>query len=169
MMNCLRKAPAAQGCRDKYQSIRKVLLPAKLVLPNQLLSGIDGTFFHLPVITTHCSDEGKPPAPENLETKDDLVEYCHWNNLNTNNEDLALLNELYPDPDTHPELLWQNSLNSTPWNRIGAAVSDMAYTCPSPIERLPHAKCRCSNLEASLRCSILSFGGGELGGHPPGV
>lgn len=91
----------------------------------------DGDFHHLPIITTHTTDEGKYYTPGHLETNDDFIRF--WQNLSPylNVTDLAILNELYPDPVAHPDSKWAQSPNSTQYNRVSAAWSDMAYLCPS--------------------------------------
>lgn len=45
--------------------------------------------------------------------------------------DIAILNELYPDPITHPDSPYTSSPNSTQYNRLSMAWSDYAYICPS--------------------------------------
>ncbi|XEV01720.1 hypothetical protein FSHL1_007007 [Fusarium sambucinum] len=94
-------------------------------------SEIEGTFHHLPIITTHTSDEGKYYTPGNLETNDDFIQFWHRISPGLNVTDIALINELYPDPVAHPDSPWASSPNSTQYNRISASWSDMSYICPS--------------------------------------
>jgi acetylcholinesterase len=94
-------------------------------------SGNDGTFHHLPILTTYTSDEGKYYTPGNLETNNDFIQFMHRISPALNITDLALVNELYPDPSADPDSPWANSPNSTQYNRISAAWSDMSYICPS--------------------------------------
>ncbi|KAM3558255.1 hypothetical protein ARSEF4850_004684 [Beauveria asiatica] len=91
----------------------------------------DGTFHQVPIITTHTTDEGKYYTPGHLETNDDFIRF--WQNLSPylNVTDLAILNELYPDPVAHPDSTWAQSPNSTQYNRVSGSWSDMAYICPS--------------------------------------
>ncbi len=91
----------------------------------------DGDFHHLPIITTYTTDEGKYYTPGHLETNDDFIRF--WQNLSPclNVTDLAILNELYPDPVAHPDSTWAQSPNSTQYNRVSGSWSDMAYICPS--------------------------------------
>ncbi|XWW97860.1 hypothetical protein V2A60_005856 [Cordyceps javanica] len=91
----------------------------------------DASFHHLPIITTHTTDEGKYYTPGHLETNDDFLRF--WQNLSPylNVTDLAILNELYPDPVARPDSAWAQSPNSTQYNRVSASWSDMAYICPS--------------------------------------
>lgn len=91
----------------------------------------EGTFHHLPIITTHTNDEGKYYTPGHLETNSDFIEFWHEMSPYLNHTDLAILNELYPDPAAHPDSIWANSPNSTQYNRISGSWSDMAYICPS--------------------------------------
>ncbi|KAJ3496910.1 hypothetical protein NLG97_g2309 [Lecanicillium saksenae] len=91
----------------------------------------DRNFHHLPIITTHTTDEGKYYTPGHLETNDDFIRF--WQNLSPylNVTDLAILNELYPDPTVYPDSIWAQSPNSTQYNRVSGSWSDMAYICPS--------------------------------------
>ncbi|KAM3507581.1 hypothetical protein MY11210_007089 [Beauveria gryllotalpidicola] len=91
----------------------------------------DGNFHELAIITTHTTDEGKYYTPGHLETNDDFIRF--WQNLSPylNVTDLAILNELYPDPVAHPDSTWAQSPNSTQYNRVSGSWSDMAYICPS--------------------------------------
>lgn len=90
-----------------------------------------GTFHHLPIITTYTTDEGKYYTPGTLETNDDFIEFWHNISPHLNRTDLAILNELYPDPVAHADSPWAQSPNSSQYNRISASWSDMAYICPS--------------------------------------
>ncbi|KAJ6442543.1 acetylcholinesterase [Purpureocillium lavendulum] len=140
-LRCLRKAPA----RDIEQITSEIYAVAESQLnwPWQpALGGArlerpgsrslqEGTFHHLPIITTHTTDEGKLYTPGNLQTNDDFIEFWHRMSPDLNITDLAILNDLYPDPVAHPDSAWAKSPNSTQYNRISASWSDMAYICPS--------------------------------------
>ena len=93
-------------------------------------SGYDETFFHVPVITSTVSDEGKYYMRGDLETNDEFLAYFANGSPQLNSTDLELLSELYPDPATDPTSPFANSPNSTQYNRISAAWSDYAYICP---------------------------------------
>lgn len=92
-------------------------------------SGLDGTFFHVPVISSSTSDEGKYFLPGDLETNDEFLAYMHNGSPALNSTDLALLEALYPDPATDPSSPYANSPNSTQYNRLAAAWSDYGYIC----------------------------------------
>ncbi|KAI1641591.1 alpha/beta-hydrolase [Daldinia loculata] len=94
-------------------------------------SGVEGTFHHLPAITSYVTDEGKFYTPAIHNTNDDFLSFMYAMSPYLNYTDIALLNELYPDPTRHPDSPWANSPNSTQYNRLSAAWSDMAYICPS--------------------------------------
>ncbi|KAI0115277.1 alpha/beta-hydrolase [Daldinia grandis] len=94
-------------------------------------SGAEGTFHHLPAITSYVTDEGKFYTPATHRTNDDFLSFMYDMSPYLNYTDIALLNELYPDPTRHPDSPWANSPNSTQYNRLSAAWSDMAYICPS--------------------------------------
>jgi carboxylesterase type B len=96
-------------------------------------SGIDDTFFHVPVISSTTSDEGKTYMPGNFETNDEFLGYLHNGSPALNDTDMELLESLYPDPatDSDPNNPFANSPNSTQYNRLSAAWSDYGYACPS--------------------------------------
>ncbi|KAF2799387.1 para-nitrobenzyl esterase [Melanomma pulvis-pyrius CBS 109.77] len=93
-------------------------------------SGYDQTFFHVPVITSTVSDEGKYYMRGDLETNEQFLGYLSNGSPALNSTDLELLETLYPDPATNPSSPFANSPNSTQYNRISAAWSDYAYICP---------------------------------------
>lgn len=93
--------------------------------------GEQGVFHRLPIITTYTTDEGKYYTPGTLETNDDFIEFWHRMSPSLNRTDLAILNELYPDPVVHADSPWSMSPNSSQYNRLSASWSDMAYICPS--------------------------------------
>jgi carboxylesterase type B len=93
-------------------------------------SGVEGTFFHVPVISSTVSDEGKYYLPGDLESNEEFLDFIHTGCPELNDEDLALLEELYADPATDPASPFANSPNSTQYNRLSAAWSDYAYICP---------------------------------------
>lgn len=94
-------------------------------------SGYDGTFFRIPTITSTVSDEGKYYLPGDLETNEEFLWYLHNGSPALTDEDLALLEDLYPDPATNPDSPYANSPNGTQYNRLSAAWSDYGYICPS--------------------------------------
>lgn len=95
-------------------------------------SGTDGTFFHVPVISSTTTDEGKYYMPGDLETNAQFLAYLHNISPALNATDLHLLESLYPDPATAsgPDNPFANSPNSTQYDRLAAAWSDYAYICP---------------------------------------
>lgn len=93
-------------------------------------SGQDGTFFHVPTITSTTTDEGKFYVPGDLETNGEFLDFLHNISPALNETDLELLETLYPDPATDVESPFANSPNSTQYDRIAAAWSDYAYICP---------------------------------------
>lgn len=140
-IDCLRKAPVAKIREISSQIYADA--ESNLSWPWQPVVGgprlerpgsqcyQERTFHPLPIITTHTTDEGKYYTPGNLETNDDFIRF--WQNLSPylNVTDLAILNELYPDPVAHPDSIWGSSPNSTQYNRLSGSWSDMAYICPS--------------------------------------
>ncbi|KAF5011722.1 hypothetical protein FDECE_2182 [Fusarium decemcellulare] len=93
-------------------------------------SGYDGTFFHVPTITSTTTNEGKFYTPGDLETNEEFLDYLHNISPALTDKDLAELDSLYPDPATNPNSPFANSPNSTQYERVSAAWSDYAYICP---------------------------------------
>ncbi|RDW63083.1 uncharacterized protein DSM5745_10194 [Aspergillus mulundensis] len=94
-------------------------------------SGMDGTFFHVPTITSSTTNEGKFYVPGDLQTNGEFLGYMHNISPALNATDLALLEALYPDPVTNEDSPYTNSPNSTQYNRLATTWSDYAYICPS--------------------------------------
>ncbi|KAH6951395.1 Alpha/Beta hydrolase protein [Fusarium avenaceum] len=93
-------------------------------------SGYDGTFFHVPTITSNVNDEAKYYTPGDLETNEEFLDYLHNISPAMNKKDLKELSALYPDPAKYKDSPFVNSPNSTQYNRLSAAWSDYAYICP---------------------------------------
>lgn len=93
-------------------------------------SGYDGTFFHVPTISSTTTDEGKFYVPGTFETNEQFLDYLHNISPALNATDIQLLADLYPDPATHADSPFAGSPNSTQYNRLSAAWSDYAYICP---------------------------------------
>ncbi|KAM0346263.1 hypothetical protein ACHAPU_005690 [Fusarium lateritium] len=93
-------------------------------------SGYDGTFFHVPTITSNVNDEAKYYTRGDLETNKEFLDYLHNISPAMNKKDLAELSALYPDPAKYKNSPFANSPNSTQYNRLSAAWSDYAYICP---------------------------------------
>ncbi|WYZ40811.1 hypothetical protein EsH8_IV_001152 [Colletotrichum jinshuiense] len=94
-------------------------------------SGIDGTFFHVPTITSNVNDEAKYYLAGGMETNEQFLDYLHNISPALNSTDLELLEALYPDPATNPDSPYANSPNGTQYNRLSAAWSDFGYICSS--------------------------------------
>lgn len=93
-------------------------------------SGIDGTFYKIPVISSTTTDEGRFYTPGNLSTNADFIGFLSNISPGLSQEELGELASLYPDPVTDPNSPYVNSPNSTQFSRIGAGYSDYAYICP---------------------------------------
>lgn len=93
------------------------------------VSGVEGTFHHVPLITTNVNDEAKYYSPGDLETDEQYLNFL-WNiSPNMTSDDISDLETLYPDPLTDANSPYANSPNSTQYNRISAALSDYMYIC----------------------------------------
>ncbi|KAF2187357.1 alpha/beta-hydrolase [Zopfia rhizophila CBS 207.26] len=94
-------------------------------------SGIDGTFFDLPLLISSTTDEGKGFAPGNLSTNADYISFLANLAPGLTEEDLKDLAKLYPDPILRPDISpYTSAPNSTQYNRISAAYGDYSYICP---------------------------------------
>ncbi|KXT00825.1 hypothetical protein AC578_2919 [Pseudocercospora eumusae] len=140
-LRCLREAPiraiqaiSAQMYADGAPTIAWPFQPTlggPLLQRPGSVSGIEGTFFHLPAITSHVTNEGKYYTPGTLQSNDDFLNFMLNTSPDLNMTDIAILNDLYPDPVAHPESPYSSSPNSTQYNRLSEAWSDYAYICPS--------------------------------------
>lgn len=93
-------------------------------------SGIDGTFFHVPTISSTATDEAKYYRTGAFSTNQEFIEFLHNASPALNATDLQLISSLYPDPAFNTSSPYANSPNSTQYNRVEAALSDFAYICP---------------------------------------
>lgn len=93
-------------------------------------SGIDGTFYHIPVITTNVPDEAKLYTYGNLTTNEEFLDFISNQLPGLNATDMAAVETLYPDPLTNSASPYINSPNSTQYNRLSAACTDHMYVCP---------------------------------------
>ena len=93
-------------------------------------SGYDGTFHHVPVISSTVTDEAKYYIADDFETEAEFLDYLHNISPALTQDDLDQLAALYPDPATDPGSPYAGSPNSTQYNRLAAALSDYAYICP---------------------------------------
>ena len=95
------------------------------------VSGIEGTFFHVPTISSSVTDEAKLWETGVFDTNEEVVDYIRNFAPALNEADLELFEKLYPDPNEYPDSPYTNSPNSTQFNRFQTAMSDYAYICPS--------------------------------------
>lgn len=94
-------------------------------------SGYDETFFHVPVVTTTTTDEGRLFVPGDIQTNQEFVDYMHNLSPALTEQDIQQLEDLYPDPSTHPDSPYASSPRSKQYSRLAAAYGDYAYICPS--------------------------------------
>lgn len=93
-------------------------------------SGFDGTFHHVPTISSTVTNEARYYRTGTLETSEEFLDFLHNVSPALNQTDLHLLERLYPDPAEYPDSPYANSPNSTQYSRFQAAISDYAYICP---------------------------------------
>jgi acetylcholinesterase len=139
-LDCLRSADideirtiGSKLINDGWYSIRWPFQPAlggPLLEKPGSVSGIEGIFFPLPIMTINCVDEGKAYTPGDLVTNDDFLSFMHNISEGLTRDDFHLLETLYPDPATHPASPYADSPNSTQYERVSAAWSDYGYLCP---------------------------------------
>lgn len=140
-MDCLRGADIGQireiSTKLYNDSERNITWPFQPTQGGALLekfgsqSGYDGSFFHVPMLTSNVNDEGKFYLPGDLETNDEFLAYMHNGSPALNATELSELAALYPDPAAHPDTSpFAGSPNSTQYDRLSAAWSDYGYICP---------------------------------------
>ncbi|KAL5383670.1 hypothetical protein DPSP01_005775 [Paraphaeosphaeria sporulosa] len=95
-------------------------------------SGIDGTFFKIPLLITSVTDEGKMFAPKDLQSNTQFVDFLANLLPGLTQSDLAELEALYPDPSggKGPYADHVGRFVSTQFERISAAYGDYSYICP---------------------------------------
>jgi carboxylesterase type B len=95
------------------------------------ISGIEQTFFHLPILVSSTTDEGKAFVPGDLSTDDQFTQLLHTISPGLTKRDLADLDELYLSPVKYPHTSpYINSPRSTQFDRVAAAYGDYSYICP---------------------------------------
>ena len=106
--------------------------PGPLLEKSGSQSGVDGTFFKVPLLITSVTDEGKMFAPKNLETNTQFTSFMSNLLPGLNSTDLDELEHLYPDPSNGkgPYSSHVGRLVSTQFERISAAYGDYSYICP---------------------------------------
>ncbi|OJD30584.1 para-nitrobenzyl esterase [Diplodia corticola] len=95
-------------------------------------SGANGQFYRIPTITTNVHDEAKYYSPGDLETDAQFLAYLKNLIPGLTPADLADLQALYPDPagDVNGTYSpYAHSPNSTQYDRISAALTDLMYVC----------------------------------------
>jgi acetylcholinesterase len=141
-LSCLRSAPISKIQSESAQMYTDgaptIAWPFQPTLGGPLLerpgsiSTLEGTFFHLPAITSHVTNEGKFYTPGTLQSNDDFLNFMQQTSPYLNTTDIAIINDLYQDPIAHPTTSpYTSSPNSTQYNRLSEAWSDYAYICPS--------------------------------------
>lgn len=93
-------------------------------------SGVDGTFFHVPTISSSVTNEARLWETGAFETNQEVLDFLHNVSPALNQTDLKLIESLYPDPTQFGDSPYVNSTNSTQYTRFQAAISDYAYICP---------------------------------------
>ncbi|CAI6337257.1 unnamed protein product [Periconia digitata] len=93
------------------------------------ISGRNNTFFKIPTLITSTTDEGKLFAPKDLSTNAQFIDFIKNFQPGLNQDDLADLKVLYPDP-SDGKGPYANSPVSKQYERISAAYGDYSYICP---------------------------------------
>lgn len=95
-------------------------------------SGIDGTFFKVPLLITSVNDEGTMFAPKDLQTNAQFTAFMSNLLPGLTPGDLTELERLYPDPSNGkgPYAKHPGRFISTQFERISAAYGDYSYICP---------------------------------------
>jgi len=139
-LSCLRSAPlptiqtaqanvfAASGLTWAFQPVS----PGPLLEKRGSASGLNGTFFDIPVLTTSCTNEGAGFVPTNLATNADFLSFFRNLLPGLTNADIQDLETLYPDPATGGPFQPDPAYPVSPqFQRVSAAYADFAYICPT--------------------------------------
>ncbi|KAL1606596.1 hypothetical protein SLS60_004001 [Paraconiothyrium brasiliense] len=106
--------------------------PGPLLEKSGSQSGIDGTFYKIPLLISAVTDEGKMFAPKDLQSNTQFVNFMANLLPGLTRKDLAELEALYPDPSNGegPYADHVGKFVSTQFERISAAYGDYSYICP---------------------------------------
>lgn len=106
--------------------------PGPLLEKSGSQSGMDGSFFKVPLLISSVTDEGKMFVPKDLETNREFVDFMANLLPGLTSSDLTELEELYPDPSngTGPYSSHVGRFVSAQFERISAAYGDYSYICP---------------------------------------
>ncbi|KAF2714588.1 alpha/beta-hydrolase [Pleomassaria siparia CBS 279.74] len=137
---CLRSVDVTtiQSAQNSVFNSAGLNWPFQPVSPGPLLekrgseSGFNGTFFDIPILTTSCTNEGAGFVPQNLATNGDFVSFFTSLLPGLNDDDIADLQTLYPDPVTSggPYTPDPDYPISPQYQRVSAAYADYSYICP---------------------------------------
>lgn len=95
------------------------------------VSGIEQTFFHLPILVSSTTDEGKAFVPEDLNTDQEVAELVRTISPGLTTTDMAELERLYLSPVKYPNKSpYRASPRSIQFDRIAAGYGDYSYICP---------------------------------------
>lgn len=139
-LECLRNAEA-----DDIQFISSSLYnahnhnitwPWQPVSPGPLLekrgsaSGVDGTYFKVPLLISSTTDEGKAFVPQDLRANEEFLSF--WENLvpGLTTADLAELETLYLESTYAATSTADATFVSSQFERLAAAYGDYSYICP---------------------------------------
>ncbi|KAL6705434.1 hypothetical protein ACN47E_006699 [Coniothyrium glycines] len=103
--------------------------PGPLLEKRGSTSGEEGTFFHIPILISSTTDEGKAFVPQDLRSNEEYLAFWQTLTPDLNSQDLSDLQTLYPDDETAVQL---QSLTyvSLQFERLAAAYGDYSYICP---------------------------------------
>jgi acetylcholinesterase len=140
ILACLRAAPiaairnaSALIYADSEYAITWPFQPTRggpLLEQSGSASGIHGQFFNIPTITSNVRDEAKYYSPGNIETNAQFLAFLKTLVPGLTAADLSDIETLYPDPADDSNSQYANSLNSTQYDRVSAALTDFMYVCP---------------------------------------
>ncbi|KAK1782876.1 Alpha/Beta hydrolase protein [Copromyces sp. CBS 386.78] len=129
--------PVIDGLHDQQQATSNsksnsettpVLIPD---LP--ITSWRRGKHLRIPILTGFNTNEGAMFIPHNAKTNDDFRSFFKTLIPTLSDDDLAALEDLYPDPVTNPQKSPYRSVpngQGAQWARLDAAYSHYAYICP---------------------------------------
>jgi acetylcholinesterase len=101
--------------------------PGPLLEKRGSTSGVNGTFFKIPILISSITDEGKGFVPQDLRTNAEYLSFWRTLTPGLSDQDFADLQTMYPDVQTNTD---SATFVLPQFDRLAAAYGDYSYICP---------------------------------------